>query len=257
MRAGILAGGFGTRLQELTTEIPKPMVEVGGNPIIWHIMKIFAAQGVDRFSVALGYKSELIKEFFLQHRARRSDLEVDLASGKATVLRDGDHDEDWRVRLLETGLETMTGGRVLRLLKDCNERMLLTYGDGVSDVDIKALIQAHEASGALATVTAVRPTARFGHLEISDGKVRRFAEKRQLDEGWINGGFFVLEPQVADYVQDDSEAFEEGALRRLAEEGQLAVNYHQGFWQCMDTMRDLTLLRKLWDEGNAPWAVWR
>jgi glucose-1-phosphate cytidylyltransferase len=249
---GILAGGLGTRLSEETVMRPKPMVEIGGMPILWHIMKIYAAHGADEFFLALGYKGEIIKEFFVNYRYRASDLTVDLSQG--TVAIDRPPVENWRVHLVDTGLAAQTGGRVKRLLASAGRAMLVTYGDGVCSIDVGQLLAFHRRHGRLATVTAVRPPARFGELRIRDGLARSFDEKPQIGEGWINGGFFVLEPGVGDYIQGDATVFERDPLERLAAEGQLAVFEHHGFWQCMDTLRDVRQLEELWQTGRAPWT---
>ena len=249
---GILAGGAGTRLSEETVIKPKPMVEIGGMPILWHIMKIYAAFGAQDFYLALGYKGEVIKEFFAHYRFRASDFTVDLASGQVDIVRPPT--ENWRVHLIDTGLTTQTGGRVKRLLSRVDRALLLTYGDGVCDIDIDALIEFHRRQGRKATVTAVRPPARFGELKVSGGLAQTFDEKPQIGEGWINGGFFVLEPDVARYIDGDDTVFEREPLERLAAEGQLAVFEHGGFWQCMDTLRDVRQLEERWRSGNAPWA---
>jgi glucose-1-phosphate cytidylyltransferase len=249
---GILAGGSGTRLSEETVVRPKPMVEIGGMPILWHIMKIYAAYGAEEFFLALGYKGEVIKEFFAQYRYRASDFTVDLESGAVEIVRPPT--ENWRVHLMDTGQGTQTGGRVKRLLGRVGRAMLLTYGDGVCDIDIHKLVAYHRQQGKIATVTAVRPPARFGELKIRDGLARTFDEKPQVGEGWINGGFFVLEPQVARYIEGDATVFEREPLERLAVEGQLAVYEHHGFWQCMDTLRDVRQLEEMWQAGSAPWV---
>ena len=248
---GILTGGLGTRLSEETVLKPKPMVEIGGMPILWHIMKIYAAYGSDDFFLALGYKGEVIKEFFFQYRYRASDFTIHLESGAVDINRPPT--ENWHVHLMDTGQHTQTGGRVKRLLNQAGRTMLLTYGDGVSDIDIDKLVDFHRKHGKLATVTAVRPPARFGELKLKDGMVTAFDEKPQIGEGWINGGFFVLEPEVADYIEGDPTVFEREPLERLASEGQLAVYEHPGFWQCMDTLRDVRQLEEMWQSGNAPW----
>lgn len=254
MKTIILAGGFGTRLSEYTKLIPKPMVEIGGKPIIWHIMNHYARFGYKDFVVALGYKGEVIKNYFLQYYAQNNDFTIDLSSGAVSYINE--HTRDWRVTLVDTGAGSMTGGRVLRL-KDTigNEDFMLTYGDAVSNVDISKLVQRYKEAGKLAMVTAVHPTARFGELQVDeDDFVRSFKEKPQVNQGWINGGFFVLSPKVFDYIENDLTTFEAEPLERLAAEGQLKTYRHEGFWQCMDTMRDRDMLNKMWDEGNAPWA---
>lgn len=256
MRVVILAGGLGSRLQEETELVPKPMVPVGKHPLLWHIMKIYSHYGFNDFVIALGYKGEVIKDYFLKYREHSSSLTIALKSGKVD-LREGEC-EDWMVHLLDTGIETMTGGRVKRAAKFlANERFLLTYGDGVANVDIEALLSFHRKHGKLATVTAVRPPARFGGLRFNGDNVVHFEEKSQIDEGWINGGFFVLEPGVVDYISDDETIFERSPLERLAAEGQLMAYRHNGFWQCMDTLRDRRLLEQLWEDGEAPWKVWK
>ncbi|HVT41056.1 MAG TPA: glucose-1-phosphate cytidylyltransferase [Gemmatimonadaceae bacterium] len=256
MKVVILAGGLGTRLQEETSARPKPMVEVGGRPILWHIMHLYATHGLKEFVVALGYKAEIVRSYFLSYHAVARDATVRLADGNATVH--GEPREDWTLHLIDTGLETQTGGRIRRLREWLgNEPFCLTYGDGVSDIDIGKLITFHRQHGKLATVTAVRPPARFGGLELEGDQVLRFAEKNQTSEGWINGGFFVLEPAVVDYIAGDSTLWEHEPLERLASEGQLRAFRHEGFWQPMDTLRDLRLLESLWTGGNPPWKTWR
>jgi glucose-1-phosphate cytidylyltransferase len=252
----LLAGGLGTRLREETDVKPKPMVEVGGHPILWHIMKSYAAHGFDEFVVCLGYKGDSIKDFFLNYRSRQGGVSVDLASGRFD-MHDPSAGESWRVHLLETGLETMTGGRVKRAAQFLGpRRFLATYGDGVSDVDLGALVAFHEASGRKATLTAVRPPARFGGLEMEGDLVRHFNEKPQVGEGWINGGFMVFEPSIVDLIEGDATVLERAPLETLAAQGELNAYKHEGFWQCMDTVRDLTLLRELWESGRAPWMKW-
>jgi glucose-1-phosphate cytidylyltransferase len=256
MKIVILAGGLGTRLQEETTAKPKPMVEIGGQPNLWHIMKGYAAHGFKEFVVALGYKSEVIKDYFLNYRHRASSLTIRLHSGEATI-HDGDC-EDWTVHLLDTGLHTQTGGRIKRAAKFIgNEPFMLTYGDGLSNLDLNCLLAFHRRQGCLATVTAVRPPARFGGLSIDGDLVTHFEEKPQIGEGWINGGFFVLEPEVADYIDGDDTIFERGPLERLGKDRQLVAYQHDSFWQCMDTLRDVRLLESLWESGKAPWKVWK
>jgi glucose-1-phosphate cytidylyltransferase len=251
----ILAGGFGTRLTEETHLKPKPMVEIGGRPILWHIMKHHARHGFREFVIALGYKGDLIKRYFLDYRLLDSALTVNLATGD--VVTNGDRTEDWLVHLVDTGTHTGTGGRVKRLadwLKD--GPFLLTYGDGVSDVDLTALVEFHRAHHRLATVTAVRPPSRFGGLRFEGDLVAEFTEKPQIGEGWINGGFMVFEPGMLRYLDDDDTSLEVHALERMALDRQLAAYRHHGFWQCMDTLRDVRLLESLWESGKAPWKVW-
>ena len=254
MKTIILAGGFGTRLSEYTKLIPKPMVEIGGKPIIWHIMNHYARYGYKDFVVALGYKGEVIKNYFLQYYAQNNDFTIDLSNG--AVNYNNEYTRDWRVTLVDTGAGSMTGGRVLRLKNIIgNEDFMLTYGDAVSNVDISQLVQRYKQAGKLAMVTAVHPTARFGELQVDeDDFVRSFKEKPQVNQGWINGGFFVLSPKVFDYIENDHTTFEAEPLERLAAQGQLKTYRHEGFWQCMDTARDRDMLNKMWDEGNAPWA---
>jgi glucose-1-phosphate cytidylyltransferase len=255
MKVAILAGGLGTRLQEETAVKPKPMVEICGRPILWHIMKIYAHHGFSEFVVALGYKGEVIKDYFLNFRARASNLTVSLVDGEVRVGAGAT--EPWVVHLLDTGLESMTGGRVRRVLEHLRgETVMLTYGDGVANVDLGALLAFHRAQGRLATVTAVRPPARFGNVTIEGDAVARFAEKSQAGGGWINGGFFVLEPGVADYISGDDTVLEREPLERLARDGQLAAFRHEGFWHCMDTLRDVRQLESLWASGTAPWKAW-
>lgn len=254
MKTVILAGGFGTRLSEETEVRPKPLVEVGGWPILWHIMNIYAAHGHKEFVVALGYKGDAIKSYFANYGRMRSSLSIDLASGQVDIH--GGVKEDWRLHLIDTGLHTDTGGRLKRL-RDWigDEPFLMTYGDGVADVDVTALVAFHRRQGRIATVTAVHPPSRFGGITLDGDLVTEFAEKPLAGEGRINGGFFVLEPQVFDYIDGDRTNFESDCLVRLARDGQLAAYGHDGFWQCMDTLRDVRLLNKLWDTHSAPWVT--
>jgi glucose-1-phosphate cytidylyltransferase len=261
VKAVILAGGFGTRLSEETAIRPKPMVEIGGRPIIWHIMKCYAAHGVDEFIVCCGYKGEIIKDYFVDYGRLSSDLTVDIGAGTVDVHRRPD--ENWRVTLVDTGSETMTGGR-LRRIRDhlSDESFCLTYGDGVADVDITSLIAFHREQGAFATLTAVQPPGRFGALVLDEGQTRidAFKEKPTGDhsheQAWINGGFFVLEPQVLDYISGDDSVWEREPLEALARDGQLSAYRHTGFWQPMDTLRDRHVLEDLWHTGKAPWRIW-
>ncbi len=255
MKVVILAGGFGTRLSEMTGSIPKPMIEIGGRPILWHIMHIYAHYGFSEFIIALGFKSEIIKEYFLNYYAKSSDLTINLSNGQ-TIIHERQN-IDWKIHLVDTGLHTKTGGRLKRL-KDWlgDEAFLMTYGDGVSDVNIAQLVSFHQLHGKLATLTAVHPPARFGGLVLNDNQVMEFSEKNQSMEGWINGGFFVLEPKVLEYIADDETFWEKQPLENLAQDGQLSAFFHKGFWQPMDTLRECRLLQEMWDSGNAPWKVW-
>jgi glucose-1-phosphate cytidylyltransferase len=258
MKVAILAGGMGTRLAEETELRPKPMVEIGGKPILWHIMMHYARYGHREFVVALGYKGEYIKQWMIEYATLWGDMTID--TGRGQVQRHHEHapGHDWSVHLAYTGRDTQTGGRIRRLQRWIGrERFFLTWGDGVSDVNIDDLLAFHEAHGKLATVTAVRPPARFGHMDFDGELVTRFTEKPQTSEGWINGAFFVIEPEVFDYIDSDETAFEREPLERLAREGQLAAYRHEGFWQCMDTLRDKKLLERLWDTGKPPWKTWR
>jgi glucose-1-phosphate cytidylyltransferase len=263
VKAVILAGGLGSRLSEETTVRPKPMVEIGGRPILWHIMKIYAAHGVRDFVVCLGYKGYLIKEFFANYTLHTCDVSFDLAAGDMHIHRSGT--EPWKVTLIDTGPSTMTGGRLLRVLPHLSEDgdpaaeedFFFTYGDGLADIDIDALLAHHRAEGVLATVTAVQPPGRFGALELDGERVSSFEEKPRGDGSWLNGGFFVLSPAVASYLREgDATVWEQQPLRSLARAGQLACYRHLGFWQAMDTLRERNLLQQLWDSGAAPWQVW-
>ena len=251
MKVIILAGGFGTRLSEYTDVIPKPMAKIGDKPILRHIMKIFEHHALNDFVLALGYKNEIIKEYFSKYSLLNSDFSIDLKSGNMQMHQI--QSEDWNVTLVDTGINTMTGGRIKKL-KDFvgNQTFMVTYGDGVGNIDIKNLIEFHKSHKKLATVTAVRPQARFGELEIVDDCVKSFKEKPQLDQGWINGGFFVLEPEVFDLISDDSVMFERQPLEELSSEENLMAYKHHGFWKCMDTKRDLEILNDLWNT-NPPW----
>lgn len=251
MKVVILCGGLGTRLAEETQVRPKPMVEIGGRPILWHIMKIYERHGFSEFFLALGYKGEVIKDYFLNYHARQSNLRVKLSTGEVTYTDPAA--EEWQVSMVDTGANSMTGGRLLRLKGHLTETFMLTYGDGVSDVDLSALLSFHKSHGRLATVTAVRPPARFGDLIIEDGQVRCFQEKPQAGSGWINGGFFVFEPGVFEFLSDDSTILERTPLERLAAEGQLMSYQHSGYWQSMDTLRDRNALEEQWATGKAPW----
>ena len=255
MRVAILAGGMGTRLAEETEIRPKPMVEIGGKPIIWHIMRHYEFYGFNEFVVALGYKGDQIRRFFSEFHANSSNLRVDLARGLAEAHGSGPK-ERWLVELIETGVQTNTGGRIKRLAPYLgNETFMLTWGDGVSDVNLDKLLDFHRSHGRLATVTAVHPPARFGQVEIEGEKAIDFSE-RPLQHGWINGAFFVLEPGIFDYIDDDNTQWEKDPLERLVKDRQLMAYRHEGFWQCMDTMRDKTLLEHLWQSGRAQWRIW-
>lgn len=254
MKVVILAGGLGTRLSEETALRPKPMVEIGGKPILWHILQIYSAHGFNDFVVALGYKGEVIKEYFLNFFALNNDITVDLATG-STAIHDGKQ-PPWRVHLADTGNETQTGGRLGRLRdRLAGETFMMTYGDGLSDVDVGKLVEFHRAHGKIATVTTVRPPARFGGVVFAGDQIVEFTEKPQAEGGWINGGFFVLEPAVLDYIPDDSTIWERDPLERLAADGQLMAYRHKGFWQPMDTLREKKLLEELWTSGEAPWRA--
>lgn len=252
MKVILLVGGFGTRFAEYTETIPKPMVPIGGRPILWHIMQHYASYGHKDFYLALGYKAQLVKEYFLNYRALNADFTVDLQSG---AVKPHQLDEvDWRVTLVDTGLQTMTGGRVKRMQTFIgNDTSLLTYGDGVANVDLDALLTFHRKHGKLVTVTAVRPVARFGELEITGAKVTSFQEKPQVHDGWINGGFFVIEPDFFKLIANDHTILERSPLEQAAKMGQLVAFQHQGFWQCMDTKRDRDNLEALTLSGNPPW----
>jgi glucose-1-phosphate cytidylyltransferase len=253
MKVIILAGGFGSRLSEYTDNIPKPMVTIGGKPILWHIMNRYAKYGFTDFQLALGYKAEVIKEYFLNYRNLNSDLTVDLGTGSVNS-----YNEDkinWKVTLVDTGQESMTGGRVKRMQSFIGDKsFLLTYGDGVADININELIKFHKSHGKMVTVSAVRPRARFGELNIDKGLVSSFQEKPQTKEGWINGGYFVIEPEFFDFIEDDKTILEKEPLEKISAMGELMAYHHQGFWQCMDTKRERDVLEELWKSGKAPWS---
>lgn len=255
MKVAILAGGMGTRLAEETAVRPKPMVEIGGRPILWHIMQHYLFYGFGEFVVALGYKGDVIKRYFLDYPRLQGDLAIDMNSGESTRL--DKPIREWTVKLVETGDGTNTGGRVKRLKPLlCDGTFMLTWGDGVSDVNLRSLLEFHRGHGKIATVTAVRRPARFGHLALDGDCVADFQEKPRTGEGWINGAFFVLEPKVFDYIADDSVSWEQGPMRELAQAGQLMAYRHEGFWQCMDTMAERQVLEDLWNSGRAPWKIW-
>lgn len=258
MKVVILAGGFGTRISEESHLKPKPMIEIGEKPILWHIMKIYSHYGFNEFIICLGYKSHMIKEFFADYYLHTSDVTFDLSKNEMEVHNN--YSEPWKVTLVDTGLNTLTGGRIKRigeyLPKD--EPFMLTYGDGVSDVDLKELLEFHKSHGKLATITAVNLSGRFGVLDIDNNqKISNFAEKTKEDGGWINGGFMVLEPEVLDYIECDETIFERDPLENLAKDDQLMAYKHHGYWQCMDTKRDHDLLQGLWDNDEAPWYIWK
>lgn len=256
MKAVILAGGFGTRISEESYLRPKPMIEIGEQPILWHIMKMYSACGINDFVICAGYKQHMIKEFFRDYSMRCSDITFDFTdNGNVTTHRDGS--EQWKVTVVDTGLNTMTGGRIKRISKYIgDEAFCMTYGDGVSDVPMDKLIQFHKKNKKKATLTAVRPAGRFGMMDMDGDKITAFREKNVTDAGWINGGFMVLEPEVFDMIDGDSTTLEREPIERLASEGELMAYKHSGFWQCMDTMRDKENLQTLWDSGKAPWKTW-
>ncbi|MBL8516647.1 MAG: glucose-1-phosphate cytidylyltransferase [Betaproteobacteria bacterium] len=255
MKAVILAGGMGTRISEETSVRPKPMIEIGGKPILWHILKIYAAHGINDFVICLGYKGYIIKEYFANYFLHMSDVTFDMRANKMEI-----HDakaEPWRVTLVDTGENTMTGGRLKRVKQYLgDEDFCFTYGDGVGSVDITKLIDFHRAAKRLATVTATQPPGRFGALKVEEGRIAGFQEKPQGDGGWINGGFFVLSPKVIDYIDDDATVWEREPLENLARDNQMSAYLHEGFWQPMDTLRDKMLLEELWASGKAPWKCW-
>lgn len=255
MKAVILAGGLGTRLAEETQIRPKPMVEIGGRPILWHLLKLYSAQGINEFIICLGYKGYMIKEYFANYFLHSSDVTFDMENNRMEVHEK--HVEPWKVTLVDTGDHSMTGGRLRRVRRylEHEEAFCFTYGDGLADVDIQASLRFHRQHGRLATVTAVQPPGRFGALGLDGDRVVNFLEKPDGDGGWINGGFFVLSPQVIDYLDGDDTVWEQGPMERLAREGQLRAYYHNGFWQPMDTLRDRYYLEDLWQSGKAPWRV--
>lgn len=255
MKVGILAGGVGSRISEETEAKPKPMVEIGGKPILWHIMKHYSHYGFNEFVIALGYKGDHIKKYMVDYCSLTGNVRVDFSKGKVSC--EDSAIEDWKLDLVETGQEAATGGRIKRLKPYLHGgTFMLTWGDGVSDLNLRELLGFHKSHGKLATVTAVRPPARFGKIDLDGGQVVKFTEKPQLDEGWINGAFFVLEPAIFDYIEGDHTQWELEPLERLAEEGQLMAFRHESFWQCMDTLRDKKYLNGMWESSNAPWKIW-
>ena len=254
MRVIILAGGFGTRLSEYTETIPKPMVTIGGKPILWHIMNSYASFGHKDFYIALGYKAQLIKDYFLNYQPLNADFTVDLSNGRVKMLSNSS--VDWRVTLVDTGLNSMTGGRVKRLQPFVeNETVMLTYGDGLANIDMDALLSFHKSHGKMVTVSAVHPNARFGELELKGKEVISFQEKPQTTQGWINGGYFVIEPEFFDFIEGDNTILEREPLEKAALSGELMCYQHHGYWQCMDTKRDRDHLEELWQDGIAPWQI--
>ena len=257
MKAVILAGGLGTRLSEETVLRPKPMIEIGTRPILWHIMNIYAKHGIEEFIIALGYKGEVIKQYFMNFYAIQNDITVDLGSGETTIRNNGKHAR-WKIHLVDTGLNTQTGGRLKRLQPwlERDKTFMFTYGDGVADVDLNALLRFHESHGKLATVTTVHTPERFGRLGLEGNQVTEFYEKPQNSEGWINGGYFVLNYEAIDYIRGDETIWEREPIERLAHDGQLMGYRHPGFWSCMDTLKEKNYLEDLWQSGKAPWKVW-
>ena len=251
MQVVILCGGLGTRLSEETQLKPKPMVEIGGKPILWHIMKIYQGYSFNDFTLALGYKGEVIKDFFINYKESSNDLVLNVKTGKLKYLTD--ISEDWNISLIDTGKDTLTGGRLLRLKDLMSSTFMLTYGDGLCDVNLKELVAFHKAHKKIATVTAVRPTARFGGMNLDNNIVKEFQEKPQAGEGWINGGYFIFEPEVFDYLDNDDSILERDCLENLAKDGQLMAYQHEGFWQCMDTLREKTVLDNMCLSGDMPW----
>jgi glucose-1-phosphate cytidylyltransferase len=257
MKVGILAGGLGTRIAEETENKPKPMVEIGGQPILWHIMMHYSRYGFKDFAIALGYKAAVIKKYMVDYCSLSGDLTVNLGNGKIKSHNNYQNQLDWTIDLIDTGLTTNTGGRIKRLAPYMgNQTFMLTWGDGVSDINLHQLLEFHRSHGKLATLTAVRPPARFGNLELDGDKIVEFSEKNQTKEGWINGAFFVLEPEIFDYIEGDDTQWEKAPLEKLAKDGQLMAYRHESFWQCMDTLRDKRLLESLWETGKAPWKTW-
>ena len=256
MKVVILAGGLGTRISEESHLRPKPMIEIGGKPLLWHVMKIYSAHGLNEFIICLGYKGYMIKEYFANYFLHMSDVTFDIAQNKMDVHHGSA--EPWRVTLVDTGEHTMTGGRLKRVAKYLDDDdFCFTYGDGLSDVDIGSLVRFHREQKTLATLTSVQPPGRFGAIDLQDNRITSFQEKPKGDGGWINGGFFVLAPKVLNYIPGDETVWERGPMERLAQEGQMAAFRHRGFWQPMDTLRDKVHLENLWESGNAPWKRWK
>jgi glucose-1-phosphate cytidylyltransferase len=252
MKVILLAGGFGTRISEYTSSIPKPMIPIGGKPILWHIMNTYSKYDYKNFYIALGYKAEIVKKYFLNYKELNSDFLIDLNSGKIDFF--SNNSVNWKVSLIETGLKTMTGGRLKRISNYIdNEPFLLTYGDGLSNINIQELVKFHKSHGKMVTVTAVRPAARFGELKLDGDIVSNFSEKPQMGNGWINGGYFVIQPEFLNYIEDDDTILERSPLEQVARLGQLVAYRHDGFWQCMDTKRDHDMLEEIWKNGDAPW----
>ena len=257
MKVIILAGGLGTRISEESHLRPKPMIEIGEKPILWHIMKLYSYYGYNEFIICAGYKQNFIKQYFADYYLYNSDITFDFRTGNNDMVVHNNVSEPWKVTIVDTGLNTMTGGRIKRVRDYIgNETFLMTYGDGVSDVNIDKLVEFHQKQGSLCTLTAVQPEGRFGILDLNENKIISFREKNKADMGWINTGFMVIEPKVFDYIKEDATVFERDPLERLADEGEINCYKHYGFWQCMDTMRDKEKLEMLWQKNMAPWKIW-
>lgn len=258
MKAVILAGGYGTRFSEMTQSIPKPLIDIGGRPIIWHIMKIYSYYGINEFIICLGYKGEMIKEYFYNLNVKDRDITIDYTNEGFKVINHSSKIEPWKITLIDTGLSTMTGGRLKRIepYLDEDDEFLFTYGDGVSNVDIKKLIQFHKESKTLVTLTGVKPVARFGTMNLDGDKITEFKEKVVEESDWINGGFFVANKKIFDYIDDDSTVLEQYPLRQLALDGELSMYKHSGFWQSMDILKEKLELDEMWKKGQAPWKLW-
>lgn len=257
MKAVILAGGFGTRFSEETVSRPKPMIEIGGKPILWHIMNIYSFHGVNEFLIAVGYKAEIIKEYFLNFYSINNDITIDLSNGK-TIVHNGGNQPNWKVHIIDTGLYTQTGGRLKRLGRwlENEDMFMFTYGDGVADINLNDLLTFHRSHGKLATVTTVRTPARFGRIGFDGDRIAEFYEKPESGEGWISGGYFVLNAKVFDYIDNDSTIWERDPVETLAKDGQLMGFRHYGFWSCMDTLKEKNYLEELWNSGKSPWKIW-